>query len=180
MGVRLNAILVVCITTLGLAGCELTEQPVNKSNPEAEQAGKVTTPQGDSLPNPKPRPKTDPMYAPAETVIGWHAKSCGGFQVAASKTVYIGAKELQNYFDFSCKNNVLAPEKVLTQLLKLDQAYYWPDDIKQYLWLQKQSVQHSLKAKQAKQALTEKMEKTLSSLAAIEQQLLLREETKEQ
>lgn len=180
MGVRLNAIFVVCITTLGLAGCELTEQPVKANNTETAPVTKVVEPHGDGLPNPKPRPKTDPMYPPAEIIIGWHAKACGGFKVAASKIAYIGTKEIQNYFDFSCKNNVLAPEKVLTQLLKLDQAYYWPDDIKQYLWLQKQQINQQIDAKKQQQALNNKMQETLSSLATIEQQLLLREETKEQ
>ena len=180
MGVRLNAIFVVCFTTLGLAGCELTEQPVKADNTEAEHVTKVVEPHGDGLPNPKPRPKTDPMYPPAEIVIGWHAKACGGFKVAASKDTYIGTKEIQSYFDFSCKNNVLAPEKVLDKLLKLDQAYYWPDDIKQYIWLQKQQINQHISAKQQQQALNNKMQETLSSLATIEQQLLLREETKEQ
>ena len=59
-------------------------------------------------------------------------------------------------------------------------AYFWPDDIKQYLWLQKQQVTLQINAKKEQQALNNKMQETLSSLATIEQQLLLREETKEQ
>lgn len=65
-------------------------------------------------------------------------------------------------------------------LLQLDQAYYWPDDIKHYWWLQKQQIKQQLNAKKEQQALSDKMQETLSSLATIEQQLLLREETKEQ
>ena len=52
---------------------------------------------------------------------------------------------------------------------------YWPltHKAKQYEIMQ-------INAKKQQQALNAEMQKTLSSLAAIEQQLLLREETKEQ
>lgn len=179
MGVHLKTMCLVCITAFGLAGCELTEQVIDK-NTDVEPVTITKEVQTDGLPSPKPRPKSDPIYPPAEVVISWHAKSCGGFNVEATKTAYIGAQEIQSYFDFSCKNNILEPEKVLAKLLKLDKAHYWPDDIKQYLWLQKQQVKQEIDAKKAQQALNDKMQKTLSSLATIEQQLLLREETKEQ
>ncbi|WP_405631033.1 hypothetical protein [Pseudoalteromonas sp. Ld20] len=169
MGVRFKTILMVYITVLGLAGCELIKPSVNDN----EQAIKVVEP------NPKPRPKSEPMYPPAEVVIGWHAKACGGFKATDTKAVYIGAAAIERYFDFSCKNNSLEPTKVLAKLLQLDQAFYWPDDIKQYLWLQKQQIKQQISAQKAQQALNDKMQKTMSSLATIEQQLLLREETKE-
>ena len=170
MGVRFKTILMVYITALGLAGCELTKKTSVNNN---EQAIKVVEP------NPKPRPKSEPMYPPAEVVIGWHAKACGGFKAIDTKAIYIGAAEIERYFDFSCKNNSLEPNKVLTKLLQLDQAFYWPDDIKQYLWLQKQQIKQQISAQKAQQALNDKMQETMSSLATIEQQLLLREETKE-
>ncbi|MCQ8879014.1 hypothetical protein NQT69_13460 [Pseudoalteromonas shioyasakiensis] len=178
MGVHLKTIAMVCITSIALAGCELTDNTVQQEVVAAKP--KPVAKPNEGLPNPKPRPKTDPMYPPAQVIIGWHAKACGGFKITENNTQFVGAKEIQQYFDFSCKNNVLAPDAVLTKLLKLDQAYYWPDDIKQYWWLQKQQIKQQINAKKEQEALHDKMQETLSSLATIEQQLLLREETKEQ
>ena len=48
-----------------------------------------------------------------------------------------------------CLNTSSDPNTVMSKLLKLDQAYYWPDDIKQYLWLQKQQVTLQINAKRA-------------------------------
>ena len=159
-----------CFILIGLTGCELMSDTSTKNTDSMKAVH----------PNPKPRPKTEPAYPSASTVIAWHASSCGGFVLAADKKQYVGKREIQSYFNFSCKNNTLAPEKVLTMLLQLNQAYYWPDDIKHYWWLQKQQIKQQINAKKQQQALSDKMQKTLSSLATIEQQLLLREETKEQ
>ena len=170
MAYYFKSAVLACITLIGLTGCELISDVGTKST------GSIKA----MHPNPKPRPKTEPTYPSASTVIAWHASSCGGFALAADKKQYVGKREIQSYFNFSCKNNTLAPEKVLTMLLQLDQAYYWPDDIKHYWWLQKQQIKQQLNAKKEQQALSDKMQETLSSLATIEQQLLLREETKEQ
>ena len=159
-----------CFALTGLSGCELLDGIGTKN----------TVPIKTMFPNPKPRPKTEPAYPSTTTVIAWHALSCGGFSLEPDKKQYVGKKEIQSYFNFSCKNNTLTPEKVLTMLLQLDQAYYWPDDIKHYWWLQKQQIKQQINAKKEQQALNDKMQMTLSSLASIEQQLLLREETKEQ
>lgn len=176
MGVHLKTIVMVCITGIGLTGCQLTSETEQHTVADIKLPATQTA---STLPNPKPRPKTDPIYPSAKILIGWHARACGGFKVTKTAKEFVGAKEIKDYFDFSCKNQTLAPENVLTKLLKLDQAYYWPDDIKQYWWLQKQQIKQQINAKKAQQALNDKMQQTLSSLAAIEQQLLLREETKE-
>ncbi|MFY8326468.1 hypothetical protein [Pseudoalteromonas sp. ZZD1] len=180
MGVHYKTILLVCITSIGLTGCKLTNEAASQQVTQTKSDSTALTQPSDALPNPKPRPKTDPFYPPADVLIGWHAKACGGFKVASDNKDFVGAKDIQQFFNFSCKNNTLAPEEVLTKLLKLDQAYYWPDDIKQYWWLQKQQIKQQINAKKQQQALSDKMQETLSSLATIEQQLLLREETKEQ
>ncbi|WP_062569535.1 hypothetical protein [Pseudoalteromonas arabiensis] len=167
------------IAALMLSGCSLLEpKPVTEQTQQVVNKKHVTPEEGE--PNPKPRPKSEPMYPPANIVIAWHAQQCGGYKNTHKKVSYVGEKEIKALFKSLCLESEANPEKTLALLDKTDQAYYWPDDIKQYFWLQKQSVKQHLKAKQAKQALTEKMEKTLSSLATIEQQLLLREETKEQ
>ena len=175
MGFVNKASFIPAVLVVFLTGCALT-QPTS-STAQKEQKTQLTPKE---QPNPKPRPKSEPVYPPARLVIAWHAEQCGGFKSTPQKQAYVGQKELISLFKYLCIHSASEPKQALALLESSDQAYYWPDDIKQYLWLQKQSVQHSLKAKQAKQALTEKMEKTLSSLAAIEQQLLLREETKEQ
>ena len=170
MAYYFKSAVLACFTLIGLTGCELMSD-VGAKNTDLTQA---------LHPNPKPRPKTESVYPSASTVIAWHAESCGGFVLAVDKKQYVGKREIESYFNFSCKNNTLAPEKVLTMLLQLEQAYYWPDDIKHYWWLQKQQVRQHIQAKKAQHAINSKMQKMLSSLATIEQQLLLREETQEQ
>ncbi len=170
---KTSVILVICIFCL--TACSVKQ---SITEPKQSEPKKQLKPHGQ--PNPKARPKIAPSYPPANIVIAWHATQCGGYKANANQLRYIGENELKNLFKSICLLGETEPEKVLTQLEQSNRAYYWPDDIKQYLWLQKQYVQQSLAAKQAKQALSDEMEKTLSSLAIIEQQLLLREEAKEQ
>lgn len=177
---RLMAILCVCGSAIILSGCKTNNaQQQVVASPVAQTQTKVTSDKN-SQPSPKPRPKSDPMYPPAEQVIAWHANKCGGFKLTPDNKDFVGEKELKSFFQFMCLNTSSDPNTVMSKLLKLDQAYYWPDDIKQYLWLQKQQVTLQINAKKEQQALNNKMQQTLSSLATIEQQLLLREETKEQ
>ncbi|WP_304636795.1 MULTISPECIES: hypothetical protein [Pseudoalteromonas] len=175
MGLANKASFMLVIGTLFITGCTITQKHV-----EPEQVEPTTDVKPQGQPNPKPRPKSEPLYPPASTVIAWHAAKCGGFKAASDKANYVGENELKRLFESICLLAASEPEKALNQLEKSDHAFYWPDDIKQYLWLQKQYLQQNLAAQQAKQALSDEMEKTLSSLATIEQQLLLREETKEQ
>lgn len=175
MGLAHKASFILIACSMLITGCTLTQK---KPVPEVKTENNQVASQG--KPNPKPRPKSEPNYPPASTVIAWHAAQCGGYKASTSKLNFVGENELKSLFKSICLLSATEPEKALAQLEKSDHAYYWPDDIKQYLWLQKQHLQQSLAAKQAKQALSDEMEKTLSSLATIEQQLLLREETKEQ
>ena len=175
MGLANKASFMLVIGTFFITGCTLTQK-----NVEPEQVEPKAEVKPDGQPNPKPRPKSEPLYPSASTVIAWHAAKCGGFKAKSDKVNYVGENELKRLFESICLFAASEPEKALNLLDKSDRAYYWPDDIKQYLWLQKQYLQQSLAAKQAKQALSDEMEKTLSSLATIEQQLLLRDETKEQ
>lgn len=182
---RLMTILCVLGSTIILSGCEINNAQeehvsasITKTTPAPVIDTQVTTDKN-TKPSPKSRPKDDPIYPPAEQVIAWHANQCGGFKVTPVKQVYLGEKELKSFFKFMCLNTSNDPNTVMTKLLKLDLAYFWPDDIKQYLWLQKQQVTMQINAKKEQQALNNKMQETLSSLATIEQQLLLREETKE-
>ena len=177
MSARLMAILWLTSSLVFLSGCELT----NTQTPAKPELIAQTQPDNKSnQPNPKPRPKLDLMYPPAAQVIAWHAHQCGGFKLTSDNKTYLGEQALKAFFNTACVNLSRDPDTVMSQLLKLDQAYYWPDDIKHYLWLQKQQVLMQINAKKQQQALNAEMQKTLSSLAAIEQQLLLREETKEQ
>ncbi|WP_372762694.1 hypothetical protein [Pseudoalteromonas sp.] len=175
MILRLIATLCVCGSVLMVSGCKTNDT----QQPTAAVTTKITRDKP-SQPSPKPRPKTEPQYPSAGQLIAWHANQCGGFKLAVDNKAYIGEKELKNFFHFMCLNSASDPNSVMNKLLKLDQAYYWPDAIKQYLWLQKQQITLQITVKKEQQALHEKMQQTLSSLAAIEQQLLLREETKEQ
>ncbi|MGB1978260.1 MAG: hypothetical protein ACPHNW_11595 [Pseudoalteromonas tetraodonis] len=177
MSARLMAIVWLTSSLVFLSGCEITN-----TQTQGESALNVPS-QPDkktNQPNPKPRPKSEPIYPSAAQVIAWHANQCGGFKLAPDNETYLGEQALKAFFNTACVNLSRDPDTVMSQLLKLDQAYYWPDDIKHYLWLQKQHVLMQIDAKKQQQALNAKMQKTLSSLAAIEQQLLLREETKEQ
>ncbi|KTF17393.1 hypothetical protein [Pseudoalteromonas sp. H103] len=179
---RLMAILCVLISTIILSGCETNnaQQQSVVSSPAPVVDTTTTTKNKSTLPSPKARPKSEPTYPPAEQVIAWHANQCGGFKVAPVKQAYLGETELKHFFKYMCLNVNTDPNAVMSKLLKLDLAYFWPDDIKQYLWLQKQQVTMQINAKKEQQALNDKMQETLSSLATIEQQLLLREDTKEQ
>jgi hypothetical protein len=177
---RLYFMAILCVFggPLILSGCEINnakKQPVEASMANNKLIGNK---QSDS--NPKPRPKVAPSYPEAKQVIAWHANQCGGFKLTPNNKTFMGEKELKSFFHFMCLNIINDPNTVMTKLLKLDLAYFWPDDIKQYLWLQKQQVTLQINAKKEQQALNNKMQQTLSSLATIEQQLLLREETKEQ
>lgn len=181
MRLRLIAILCVLSSSMVISGCEINNgQEERVSITPAHVVDTKKTTDKNSNPSPKPRPKIEPSYPPAEQVIAWHANQCGGFKLVPSKDVFTGENELKRFFKFMCLNINDDPNTVMTQLLKLDLAYFWPDDIKQYLWLQKQQVTMQINAKKEQQALNNKMQETLSSLATIEQQLLLREETKEQ
>ncbi|WP_096739159.1 hypothetical protein [Pseudoalteromonas atlantica] len=173
MRTRLIAILCVLSSTVVLAGCET-------NNTQTAAVSQEVEPAKSTVPNPKKRPKSDPVYPSAERVVAWHANQCGGFKVKPSLHTYLGEKELKRFFKFMCVNTSSAPEEVMTRLQKLDLAYFWPEPIKQYLWLQKQHVTRQINALKEQQALNDKMQQTLSSLATIEQQLLLREDTKEQ
>ncbi|MEL0647990.1 hypothetical protein V6248_11200 [Pseudoalteromonas agarivorans] len=176
---RSMAILCVLSSTIVLSGCEINnahQRAVSSPAPVTD----TTTKNKSTLPSPKVRPKSDPIYPPTEQVIAWHANQCGGFKVISVKQTYLGETELKHFFKYMCLNVNTNPNAVMSKLLKLDLAYFWPDDIKQYLWLQKQQVTMQINAKKEQQALNDKMQETLSSLATIEQQLLLREDTKEQ
>ncbi|CAM2812737.1 hypothetical protein [Pseudoalteromonas distincta] len=181
MRLRLIAILSVLSSSMVISGCEI-------NNGQEERVSITPAPVVDtkikndknSKPSPKPRPKIEPSYPPADQVIAWHANQCGGFKLVPKKDIFTGENDLKRFFKFMCHHINDDPNTVMTKLLKLDLAYFWPDDIKQYLWLQKQQVTMQINAKKEQQALNNKMQETLSSLATIEQQLLLREETKEQ
>ena len=177
MSARLMAIVWLTSSLVFLSGCEITN-----TQTQGESALNVPS-QPDkktNQPNPKPRPKAEPIYPSAAQVIAWHANQCGGFKLAPDNETYLGEQALKAFFNTACVNLSRDPDTVMSQLLKLDQAYYWPDDIKHYLWLQKQQITLQINAQKEQQALNNQMQKTLSSLADIEQQLLLREDTKEQ
>lgn len=178
MSLRVMTVTLVSMVGILIGGCELTEQP--QPEPEPIVVKPTDNHKLSNDPGPKPRPKVEPQYPSAEQVIGWHAVQCGGFNVAEKDKKVLAEKELKQFFKLFCLKASSEPKEVMTRLLKLDQAYFWPDDIKQYLWLQKQQLKQHIKAQQAQQALNEKMQQTMSSLATIEQQLLLREDTKEQ
>ncbi|WP_404342885.1 hypothetical protein [Pseudoalteromonas mariniglutinosa] len=168
-----------CIVTLWLSGCSLTSSLNDTTKSEQQKQLTPTTKNISLEPNPKPRPKIDPVYPPASLVIAWHASLCGGFKITEPKGRYIGEAELKALFKSLCLLGASEPEKALKQLVNSDKAFYWPDDIKQYLWLQKQTINQHIATQAQQQALAEKMQQTLSSLATIEQQLLLREDVKE-
>lgn len=178
MLVRLIVIVCMCAGVMLLPGCKLTNTPTPEVTSSAVDNNGVNN--KNSQPSPQPRAKSAPIYPPAEHVIAWHANQCGGFKSHVSSNSYMGERQLKSFFRFMCDNISSEPKAVMNKLLKIDTMYFWPDDIKQYLWLQKHSIRLQINAKQAQQALSDKMQQTLSSLAAIEQQLLLREETKEQ
>ncbi|ASM50958.1 hypothetical protein PESP_a3091 [Pseudoalteromonas espejiana DSM 9414] len=177
MRTRLIAILCVLSSAVVLAGCEINNTQKTASTEKVEP---TNTKIKSTVPNPKVRPKSEPVYPSAEQVIAWHANQCGGFKIKPSTHTFLGEKELKSFFNYMCLNTASAPDEVMKKLQKLDLAYFWPDPIKQYLWLQKQHVTRQINAKKEQQALNDKMQQTLSSLATIEQQLLLREDTKEQ
>jgi hypothetical protein len=180
---RLRYIAIFCVLSVSMviSGCKInngqkdrvliTPEPVVATNIKNDKKNK---------PNPKPKAKIEPGYPTTDQVIAWHANQCGGFKLVPSKHIFTGESELKRFFKFICLNISNDPNTVMTKLLKLDLAYFWPDDIKQYLWLQKQHITMQINAKKEQQALNNKMQETLSSLATIEQQLLLREEIKEQ
>lgn len=175
---RLRAVTILCLLggSMILSGCELS----NGKNKQLDSVTKSNVSDTKKIsPSPKPRPKLEPIYPSTSLVISWHANQCGGFKLASEKRVYTGEAELKHFFKFMCQNISSEPTKVMNKLLKINLAYFWPDDIKQYLWLQKQQIAMQVTAKKEQQALKTKMQKTLSSLADIEQQLLLREDTKE-
>lgn len=176
---RLRAVTILCVLggSMLLAGCELNKGKNNEVSSASNSKISVTK---KVPPSPKSRPKLDPTYPPISRIISWHANQCGGFKLTFEKRMYTGEAELKKFFKFMCQNMSNEPSKVMNSLLKINQAYVWPDEIKQYLWLQKQQVAMLITAKKEQQALSTKMKKTLSSLADIEQQLLLREDTKEQ
>lgn len=178
MSLRVMTVTLLGVVGILISGCELTEQSSPKLEPESKHETKATKPGGD--PGPKPRPKVEPQYPSVEQVLNWHAAQCGGFKITEQKQSILAEQELKGFFKMYCLKATSEPKKVMTQLIKLDQAYFWPDDIKQYLWLLKQQLKQHIKAQQAQQTLNEKMQQTMSSLATIEQQLLLREDTKEQ
>ncbi len=134
MSARLMAIVWLTSSLVFLSGCEITN-----TQTQGESALNVPS-QPDSKtnqPNPKPRPKSEPIYPSAAQVIAWHANQCGGFKLAPSNETYLGEQALKAFFSTACLKLSSDPNTVMSQLLKLDQAYYWPDDIKHYLWLQK-------------------------------------------
>ena len=62
------------IAALMLSGCSLLEpKPVTEQTQQVVNKKHVTPEEGE--PNPKPRPKSEPMYPPANIVIAWHAES---------------------------------------------------------------------------------------------------------
>lgn len=181
MSLRVITVTLVSMVGILISGCELTEKPQTEAELKSEPIIAIKpTNNKSSDPGPKPRPKVEPQYPSAEQVISWHAMQCGRFKVAEKDKKVLAEKELKQFFKLFCLKASSAPKEVMTQLLKLDQAYFWPDDIKQYLWLQKQQLKQHIVAEQKQQALNEKMKQTMSSLATIEQQLLLREDTEEQ
>lgn len=170
---RILTILCVLAGSLIVSGCEL-------NNGTQALGGNKTSNTKNVSPSPKPMPKLAPVYPSAERVIALHANQCGGFTLPPTKRSFKGENELKAFFKFMCLKVSTDPNTVMTKLLKLDLAYFWPDDIKQYLWLQKQQITLQINAQKEQQALNNQMQKTLSSLADIEQQLLLREDIKEQ
>ncbi len=176
MSLRVMTVTLLSVVGIFISGCELTGQP--SPDPKSKPEKKVTKSAID--PGPKPRAKIEPQYPSVERVLNWHAAACGGFNITEQKQSILAEQELKSFFQMYCLKAASEPKKVMTELITLDQAYFWPDDIKQYLWLQKQQLKQHIKAQQAQQALNEKMQQTMSSLATIEQQLLLREDTKEQ
>jgi hypothetical protein len=174
---RLIVMLCVCGGVMVLPGCKINSTASVTTSPEIDN--KVVS-NKNSQPSPKPRPKSEPIYPPSEHVIAWHANQCGDLKLSANKNLFIGEQQLKSFFRFMCSNIRSDPNTVMNKLVILEQMFFWPDAIKQYLWLQKQHIALQVSAKKEQQALTDKMQQTLSSLAAIEQQLLLREDTKEQ
>ena len=95
MRTRLIAILCVLSSTVFLAGCET-------NNTQTAAVSQEVEPAKNTVPNPKKRPKSDPVYPSAERVVAWHANQCGGFKVKPSLHTYLGEKELKRFFKFMC------------------------------------------------------------------------------
>lgn len=163
---------VICLPLVLSLGCQSTIEKIETPSPKGNDSVQPLSP--------KAKPKLEPQYPSASQVIAWHASACGNVNEPKHNADFIGEQALKRFFQQLCLDGEKHPEEVMTQLEKVDQGYYWPDEIKQYLWLQKKQLQQQLTAQQQQQALAQKMQQTLSSLAAIEQQLLIRETSEEQ
>ncbi|WP_105187809.1 hypothetical protein [Pseudoalteromonas sp. T1lg48] len=165
---------VVLLIPLLSVGCQLP-------GPRATEAGGQLGELERQAPNPKPRPKQQPIYPSAEQLVQWHAQQCGGFTSATELQEYVAAPRLKQFFARLCLRGQSNPDELLSELEVISGQYYWPESSARYFWLLKQQLQANTqqqqqlaKLRQEQQQMQEKMQKTLSSLAAIEQQLLQR------
>ncbi|GAP74048.1 MULTISPECIES: hypothetical protein [Pseudoalteromonas] len=176
----------VALVSLGMismlsAGCQL----LGSAEPSATvvEQPKAPTTVVVGTPNPKPRPKQPPSYPSAQQLVQWHAQQCGGFAATAQDNdeTFIAEPQLKQFFARLCLRGQTQPQEMLAELEVVSAQYYWPESSARYFWLLKQQLianaqmRQELQAQKQEQAqMKARMQKTLSSLAAIEQQLLQR------
>ena len=168
-----SILLAACLMVL--FGCQMTAEP-RSVNDDAQPLK--------SAPNPKPRPKQQPVYPSATELVQWHAQQCGGFTSVNEHQEYVGAPRLKQFFARLCLRGRSNPQELLAELDVISGQYYWPESSARYFWLLKQQLQANAQLQQRlavqqseQQQMQQKMQQTLSSLAAIEQQLLQRAST---
>lgn len=174
MAIHGKSILLACCLVM-LVGCQMTaETPPAQDNTQPSK----------NAPNPKPRPKQQPVYPSATELVQWHAQQCGGFASVNEHQEFVGAPRLKQFFARLCLRGQSNPQDLLAELDVISGQYYWPESSARYFWLLKQQLQANAKLQQRlivrqseQQQMQEKMQQTLSSLAAIEQQLLQRAST---
>ncbi|MEO2268081.1 hypothetical protein V1358_12260 [Pseudoalteromonas sp. YIC-656] len=162
----------IALSVTVVSGCQLT--PTSGSTNAADEPVR-------SAPNPKPRPKIAPLYPTATELVQWHAQQCGGFTSVNETKEFVGAPRLKQFFARLCLRGQTNPQELLAELDVISGQYYWPESSARYFWLLKQQLQANAQLQQSlavqqdeQKQMQEKMQQTLSSLAAIEQQLLQR------
>ncbi len=163
---------VIALAVIAMNGCQLTSG-VGDGNAYSEPVK--------TAPNPKPRPKIEPLYPTATDLVQWHAQQCGGFTSVKETQEFVGAPRLKQFFARLCLRGQTNPQELLAELDVISGQYYWPESSARYFWLLKQQLQANVQLQQRlavqqneQKQMQEKMQQTLSSLAAIEQQLLQR------
>ena len=164
---------VVLMALLGV-GCESLPPEKDKSTVSARASV--------SPPSPKAKAK-EPIYPKAEQLVQWHAQQCGGFADAQTTEVqYVGEPTLRQFFARLCVSGQTEPTKLISELEHISGQYYWPQSTARYFWLLKQQLiatnaqLQALATQQDEQKkLKKRMQETLASLAAIEQQLIQRD-----